>query len=83
MQPADYVGKRLLVVANALQALDLKVEPKRVTNPGDETARTVSEVSPLTGLEAGDTVVVSYWGPTPDQTPPPHKHRGKSKGHQR
>jgi len=81
----DYVGKRLLVVTNVLRSLGLTVDPKRVINPGDETARTVSDLSPLTGLHAGDAVVVSYWGPpqSPSSTPTPHKNRGKSKGHQR
>jgi serine/threonine protein kinase len=85
LQRDDYVGKQLLVVTSTLRSLGLTVDPKRVTNPGDETVRTVSDVSPLTGLRAGDTVVVSYWGPpqTPSSTHTPHKHRGKSKGHQR
>jgi len=80
---ADYVGGRLLAVTTELGDLGLDVTTERVPNPGDETARTVSDVTPLTGLHAGDTVVVSYWGPQPNPGDKPGKHPGKGKGHKR
>ena len=78
---ADYVGRPLLAVTTELRDLDLDVTTERVTNPGDETARTVSDVTPVTGLRPGDTVVVSYWGPQPTPGDKPGKHQGKGKGH--
>jgi len=83
LDESDYLGKRLLAVTTELGDLELDVTTERVTNPGDETARTVSDVTPLTGLHPGDTVVVSYWGPQPTPGDKPTKHPGKGKGHNR
>ena len=81
----DFVGHRLVAVTRALEARDLTVVANEVTNPDRRIPKIVSAVTPLTGLHAGDTVVVSYWGPRPtdNEQNPPHGNSGKGKGHKR
>ncbi len=66
---ADYVGRDVDVVAQELRDLGLQVSTERVTNPGDQEADTVENVSPDGDLREGDAVTVTYWGAAPATEP--------------
>ncbi len=61
----DYVGRDVKEVEDELKALGLKVQRQRLDNDGTHENDTVESVSPTSGLQEGDTVVVEHWGKTP------------------
>ncbi|MFI2707460.1 PASTA domain-containing protein, partial [Nocardioides sp. CER28] len=70
LDEADYVGRDLDEVLADLRGLGLETRTREVANPGDQTAETVTAVSPTRGLQEGDRVEVAYYGrPTPTRSP--------------
>ncbi|HEX6149492.1 serine/threonine-protein kinase [Nocardioides sp.] len=61
----DYVGRDVKEVEGELRALGLKVQKQRLDNDGSHEDDTVESVSPTSGLQEGDTVVVEHWGKAP------------------
>jgi len=61
----DYVGRDVKEVEAELKALGLKVQKQRLENDGTHEDDTVESVSPTSGLQEGDTVIVEHWGKTP------------------
>ncbi|WP_203338208.1 serine/threonine protein kinase [Nocardioides limicola] len=67
---ADYVGRPIGEVEQALRDLGLEPRPEERDNPGDQVAGTVIEVAPTGELSPGDPVTVTYWGPVPEPEEP-------------
>ncbi len=71
LDPADYVGRDVDVVASELEALGLAVD--ETSEPSSAPENTVVSLSPTSGLSEGDTVTVVAAAPqdedTPTQTP--------------
>jgi serine/threonine-protein kinase len=67
----DYVGRPVGEVVDELQDLGLNVERNELDNPGDEDQDIVDSVNPSGTLQEGDTVMVSYWGPPPEEPTEP------------
>ena len=68
---SDYVNRPLNDVQRELADAGLRVETKRVDNPGDQIQGDVESVNPTGALQQGDTVTVTFWGPVPPETPTP------------
>ena len=67
----DYLDRPRADVQRELADLGLRVITDEVDNPGDEIEGDVQGVNPTGGLQPGDTVTVSYWGPAPPESPTP------------
>jgi serine/threonine-protein kinase len=68
---SQYVDRPLRDVQRELADLGLRVETRRVDNPGDQIEGDVESVNPTGALQEGDTVTVTFWGPVPPETPTP------------
>jgi serine/threonine-protein kinase len=85
----DYVGQPKDEADKELEDLGLEVKDEKVDNPGGMAQDTVAALSPTDGLQEGDEVTLSVWGPEPkvddddddgdDDKPGKGKGRGKGK----
>ena len=71
----DYVGRDVDEVVGELQDLGLDPQSQEIDNDGTQEENTVASVSPTSGLQEGDQVVVEYYGevvetPGSDDGPP-------------
>ncbi|MDT9593039.1 serine/threonine-protein kinase [Nocardioides zeae] len=72
LDPGEFRGLTLDDVTRTLEDdYGLSVRPNELTNDGGEVPSTVEDVSPTSGLTAGDSVTVDYWGPEPEPEPEP------------
>jgi serine/threonine-protein kinase len=71
IEEGDYVGRDVKDVEGELKALGLKPTKEEVENDGTQEEDTVASVSPTSGLQEGDEVVVQYYGPVLDTGGPP------------
>ncbi|MFW6773236.1 serine/threonine-protein kinase [Nocardioides sp. CPCC 205120] len=76
----DYVGRDIDDVASDLEGRGLRVVRDERDNSGGEIEGTVTDVTPTTNLEAGDTVTVRYWGPEPEPEPTEEPDEGNGNG---
>jgi hypothetical protein len=58
----DYVGRDVDEVQGELSGLGLNPTTQEVENDGTQGENTVASVSPTSGLQEGDEVVVEYYG---------------------
>ncbi|GAB3076115.1 serine/threonine-protein kinase [Nocardioides zeae] len=66
----SYRGRNINEVRDELRdQFGLEVTRDEVENDGSQVPNTVSEISPSTGLTAGDSVTVQFWGPEPSPEP--------------
>ena len=75
----DYVGRDVKEVEAELKDLGLKPQKEEVDNDGTHEEDTVASVSPTSGLQEGDTVVVEYYGAAVETTGPPETPPGQAK----
>ncbi|HEY1133287.1 MAG TPA: serine/threonine-protein kinase [Nocardioides sp.] len=69
---SSYEGRNVNDVVEELEDdFDLSVSRRELENDGSEVPNTVDDVSPASGLEAGDSVTVYFWGPEPEPDPEP------------
>ncbi len=73
----DYVGHDVKEVEGELKALGLKPKKEEVDNDGTQEEDTVASVSPTSGLQEGDEVVVEYYGKAVDTSGPPETPPGQ------
>ncbi|WP_432477882.1 serine/threonine protein kinase [Nocardioides sp. GXQ0305] len=76
----DYLGRDVDEVQGELSGLGLSPTTQEVENDGTQEENTVASVSPTSGLQEGDEVVVEYYGAAPADTPgPPETPPGQEK----
>jgi tRNA A-37 threonylcarbamoyl transferase component Bud32 len=76
----DYVGKPKDEATAELEALGLEVRDEQVANLEGQDEGTVADVDPTRGLQDGDQVTLSVWGPAPDLTDDDEDDDGDEKG---
>jgi eukaryotic-like serine/threonine-protein kinase len=84
VDPAQYRGKPVDVVQQALKGLGLSTTVHRIPNDGTHTADTVAAVRPSGAVQVGTTVTLDVWGAPPKAEPGDNSGPGdgkKKKGH--
>ena len=75
----DYLGRDVSDVEDELRSLGLEPTTEEVDNDGTEQEDTVASVSPTSGLQEGDQVVVEYYGAPVETSGPPETPPGQEK----
>jgi serine/threonine-protein kinase len=69
VRKAAYVGEPVGEVRAALRKKGLKTRVESATNPGEEQADTVADLSPTGTVEKGATITLQVWGEPPASEP--------------
>ncbi len=75
----DYLGRDVSDVEDELRSLGLEPTSEEIDNDGTQQEDTVASVSPTSGLQEGDPVVIEYYGPPVDTSGPPETPPGQEK----